>query len=235
MLYDLAFHARETSVTTRQSTPSSIAANSVRSLLQFLAVISLAISALMVVPLQPMFVAAPGLDPSWAYALNEAVARHLVFGRDVVFTFGPFASVYTTFYHPATDGIMLIGSAILAAGLCAGFVSLGLKRRPILLLLLPLIIAQAQARDPIFFAVPLLFMLSIYRISIVPADDQANQPTPWAIALILVMACTMGTLPLVKGSFAGLAVIQGGLAVVMLALTKRARLAGLVVLVALAS
>jgi hypothetical protein len=235
VLYDVAFHAREISVTTQQFNPFSIAANGARSLPQLLAVVSLAISALMVIPLQPIFVATPGLDPSWAFALNEAVARHLVFGRDVVFTFGPFASVYTTFYHPATDAIMLIGSAILAAGLCAGFVYLGLERRPILLLLLPLIIAQAQARDPIFFAVPLLFMLSIYRISIVPADDQADQPTLWAIALILVMACTMGTLPLVKGSFAGLAAVQGGLAVLMLALTKRTRLAGLVVLVALAS
>lgn len=32
-----------------------------------------------------------GLDESWPYALNEAVAHHLVFGRDVLFTFGPLA------------------------------------------------------------------------------------------------------------------------------------------------
>lgn len=230
-----AFMPQSRPMATRQSNPSPIAMYGARSLLQLLAVVSLAVSVLMVIPLQPMFATAPGLDSSWGYALNEAVAKHLVFGRDVVFTFGPFASVYTTFYHPATDAIMLIGSAILALGLCAGFAALGFKRRPLLLLVLPLIITQAQQRDSIFFAVPLLFMLSVYRISTAPADDEDSPLTPWTIALVLIMACTMGTLPLAKGSFAGLAAAQGGLAVVMLALTKRTRLAGLLVLVALTS
>ena len=30
-----------------------------------------------------------GTDPSWSIALNMATARHLRFGKDVVFTFGP--------------------------------------------------------------------------------------------------------------------------------------------------
>ncbi len=34
-----------------------------------------------------------GIDGSWPYGLNEAIARGYVFGRDVVFTFGPLASV----------------------------------------------------------------------------------------------------------------------------------------------
>ena len=55
-------------------------------------------------PLSPRFPKI-GLDPSWMYALNEAVARHLVFGRDVVFTYGPLASVCTKMFHPATDWI----------------------------------------------------------------------------------------------------------------------------------
>ena len=32
-----------------------------------------------------------GLDPSWAFALNYAHAKGLVFGRDVVFTYGPWS------------------------------------------------------------------------------------------------------------------------------------------------
>jgi hypothetical protein len=43
-------------------------------------------------PWQP----AAGLDPSWAYAINEAVAGHLVFGRDFIWTFGPFGAVDTS-------------------------------------------------------------------------------------------------------------------------------------------
>lgn len=37
------------------------------------------------------FSIAPDLDPSWAYALNLAHAKGLVWGRDLGFTYGPFA------------------------------------------------------------------------------------------------------------------------------------------------
>ena len=32
-----------------------------------------------------------GLDPSWAFALNYAHAKGLVFGRDLVFAYGPWS------------------------------------------------------------------------------------------------------------------------------------------------
>jgi hypothetical protein len=41
---------------------------------------------------------APGLDPSWRYGLSRAAGDHLVFGRDIVFTYGKF-------------GYLLVGSA----------------------------------------------------------------------------------------------------------------------------
>lgn len=31
-----------------------------------------------------------GLDPSWSYALSKAAAEKLIFGRDIIFTYGPF-------------------------------------------------------------------------------------------------------------------------------------------------
>src|ERR1700722_20375304 len=39
-------------------------------------------------------------DQSWMMAMNEAVARHLRFGKEIVFTFGPYASIYTRVFHP---------------------------------------------------------------------------------------------------------------------------------------
>ncbi|MBC8120620.1 MAG: hypothetical protein H7Y22_02140, partial [Gemmatimonadaceae bacterium] len=33
----------------------------------------------------------PGLDPSWQYALSWAAGEGLSFGRDIVFTYGPFS------------------------------------------------------------------------------------------------------------------------------------------------
>jgi len=67
------------------------------------------LTVLFVMALSPSFPGA-GVELSWEYASNEAVARHLVFGRDIVFTIGPLASILTRMYHPATDWIMLFGA-----------------------------------------------------------------------------------------------------------------------------
>ena len=40
-------------------------------------------------PAMPM----EGLDNSWMFGMNQAVAQKLAFGRDIIFTFGPYASV----------------------------------------------------------------------------------------------------------------------------------------------
>ncbi len=48
-----------------------------------------------------------GLDPSWRWLLHDAWQRDLVFGRDIIFTFGPFGFLFTETYHPATYGLML--------------------------------------------------------------------------------------------------------------------------------
>ncbi len=50
-----------------------------------------------------------GLDHSWVLGMNQAVAQGLVFGRDMIFTFGPYASIYTKSFHPATDHLMVAG------------------------------------------------------------------------------------------------------------------------------
>lgn len=55
-----------------------------------------------------------GIDASWMYALNQAVAQELAFGRDVLFAFGPYASLYTHRYHPGTSGLMFWGGFALA-------------------------------------------------------------------------------------------------------------------------
>ncbi|WP_192561945.1 hypothetical protein [Pseudomonas gozinkensis] len=54
------------------------------------------------------------LDNSWMFGMNQATAQHLAFGRDIIFTFGPYASIYTKEYHPATDLLMLLGGTYLA-------------------------------------------------------------------------------------------------------------------------
>lgn len=53
------------------------------------------------VPFAPVFPAS-GLDPSWQLGLNQALVQHLRFGKQVIFTFGPYAFLYTHLYTPQT-------------------------------------------------------------------------------------------------------------------------------------
>ncbi|WP_321901294.1 hypothetical protein [Paraburkholderia tropica] len=193
-------------------------------ILRIAAAAALLISFIVVIPFQPWFAEAPGLDLSWAFAMNDAVARHLAFGRDVVFTFGPWASVYTTLYHPATDNIMLLGSGIAAAAICLGFSLLLLDRNPVLLLILPIAIVLS-ARDTILFLIPMLVLLVAARLS-APKENTAHlEMTSWRKSAFLFCAAAAGTLPLVKGSFAGLAFGEVGFAFVLLCAAGLAPLA----------
>ncbi len=49
--------------------------------------------ALAIIPIPPQIMGT-GLDPSWVYALNLAHSDHLLFGRDVVITFGPLGYLF---------------------------------------------------------------------------------------------------------------------------------------------
>src|ERR1035441_8877272 len=56
---------------------------------------------------------ASSLDQCWIYALNQAIAQGLYFGKEVIFTFGPYASVYTHSYHPGTVWITILGTILI--------------------------------------------------------------------------------------------------------------------------
>ncbi len=144
-----------------------------------------------------------GLDESWIYALNQAVAQRMVFGRDIIFTLGPYASVYTHAYHPATVGIMLVGGLLL--DLCYAFCFVWLVRRaqwswP--LILAALLITPLARPDAFFFFLLLLEALLVFRLQD-EALDEPRKPVTLLRAAILI-GCA-GMLPLIKASFAVMA------------------------------
>ncbi len=160
---------------------------------------------LMVTPFAP---AMPfeGLDGSWSYAMNVATADGLRFGRDIVFTFGPLASIYTTMYHPATDAMMLLGSLIIAAALFAGFfVSVPPQRRG-WMLLLPLVLSLGWSRDVVLLFLPVL-------LPCVVASGNARGRPHTAIVALLVTAMAM--LPLIKGNLGLMVAVASGAAVLL--------------------
>lgn len=188
--------------------------------ISLVAFVPLLLTFLVMLPLAPRQPTS-GLDPSWTYAINEAVARHLVFGRDLIFTFGPFGSVYTQLYHPATDVIMLVGSTLLALGLCIGFALLTLPRRPYLLWFLPFAVAVSHTPDAVFMTLPLLLLLNVYRLT----GDPQVLATRGRQLLLVWLACSLGILPLIKGSFSGVVALLGVLSVVILMISRRTYLA----------
>lgn len=187
--------------------------------LPWLVLVVLAIDAY--VPLSP-FMPRNDVDGSWIFAFNQAVARGLVFGRDLVFTFGPYASVFTRTYDPATVTRMLAGSALLAAVfvLCVAV----LLRRPagrwpaFACLAVFLLIGGT---DSLLLAVPLLATLALLSWL-----HDAARPR-WALAVLVLAWVSFGLLPLVKGTLALLCAAAALLSAAAAAQARRFGLAAL--------
>lgn len=166
-------------------------------------------SAFAFIPLAPNF-PIDTLDSGWAYAINVAMAKGLVLGRDVVFTFGPYASLYSTQFSPATDLPMLAGGTLLAAGFAAGL--LCLARGGAMLasmgfaLFLPLAWHDAQ-----LFALPVVMLLLCFRTAL-PAGHPGHIAVDAQVKLALaLLTASLALLPLIKGTL----VIASGLALVL--------------------
>ncbi|WP_348262174.1 hypothetical protein P8935_20510 [Telmatobacter sp. DSM 110680] len=139
------------------------------------------------------------LTPSWEYGLNEAVAQRLVFGKDLVFTFGPYASVYTHLYHPncvwiMTLGITLVDSLFL---LCFGWLVKNARWQWPWILACGLAI-PVTSPDAFLFSLPLLVGLIIFKLGL-SSKGWAFEDKSIVALISLAFAC-LGLLPLIKGS-----------------------------------
>ena len=162
------------------------------------------------VPVAPVFPSI-NLDGGWAFALNVAVERGLVFGRDIVFTFGPYGVAYTELYHPATDTLMLASTALLALAFARGLLCLaqGWANRVGALLLV--VLMAAMARDALFFALPFMLILLTSRLTMPPTSPARLEPTGKVGLALVLLVLSMSLIPLVKGTFS----IASGVAMVL--------------------
>lgn len=150
------------------------------------------------VPLSPNGPTA-GFDASWAYALNEALARGLVFGTDVAFTFGPYATLYTWAYHPGTNPILFGGSLYLALAYFAcilKFTEHGQWRW--VAVFYASLAALSPLSDQLFFLFPVLVALVTARFVLAPQDGARARAV--SLALLAFLFSAFGLLALVKGT-----------------------------------
>ena len=173
------------------------------------------------VPLSP-FMPHNDVDGSWILALNQAVARGLVFGRDIVFTFGPYASVFTHTYDPATATRMFAGSALLAAVVVACLAVL-LRRRagrwPAGACLAFFLLLGGT--DSLLLALPLLVTLTVL------SWLHGERPPRWALPVLVLAWISFGLLPLVKGTLALLCAVAALISAAALLQARRIGLAAL--------
>lgn len=158
----------------------------------------LLVAIVVLVPLSP-WMPWSGLDPSWVYGMNEATAQGMAFGKDIIFTFGPYASIYTRSYHPATDHLMILGSLVLAVSFAVAvwlnFRTTGWVLKVALLVALGTL---TYSRDALFFFYTILVGIQVYHWAI--AFDEKQESGTKRFALNAALFVPFGLLPLIKGS-----------------------------------
>ena len=189
----------------------------------------LVLSLLAVVRLSPAMPTA-AFDDAWPLALDDAAARHLVFGRDVLFTFGPLSAIYTGQYHPRTDRLMVAGGLVVAAALASGLAVVARQGTIFAALLAPLLIASVSVRDPVFMVLPLLLLSVAIGLSQPPDRAAAVPVSRLGVGALVLLTSTDALLSVVKLSFGTEALPLASLAVFALVLRRRIGLAILVVL-----
>lgn len=150
------------------------------------------------VPFLPTF-ARDGLDESWMLGMNAALAQGLIPGRDIVFTLGPYAAIYTRNYHPGTDAGMLWGSLYLA--LSFAFLLHGLYRHtrwPLRVAILIVFAGLAYSRDALLLFVPLLAGAYTYRTAIQSRSTDSGERA--LLASLALAYAPFGLLVMIKGS-----------------------------------
>lgn len=185
--------------------------------------LALMLTGLLFIPLGPVM-PREGLDPSWRYALNMAVENGYVFGRDLIFTFGPLGSVYSTGYSPFSDHTMMLASALYAAGFVFAIHLSAPRQRQWWAIMLPVVVSLFILRDAFFLVLPFFLLLAVLRTTRFARDPYRLNLTPSVLVGLAVATLAMGIGPIIKGSFSAVVLPIGALTFIALA-TNKVRLA----------
>jgi len=178
-----------------------------------------------IVALSPNFLLF-NFDYSMRFATNYAVAHGLVFGKDIIFTYGPYASVMSMDYSPYTDHLMLLGGILLSFSYAALLIGVSRKSSPFWLLIISVVILGFNiSQDSLFLFFPLLLSTFVYRVCL-PRDHSLHIPRS-AMAGITIASSfiVLGLLLLIKTSFIPVILCLGSLCIGVLWYAKMRRLA----------
>lgn len=167
----------------------------------FVSLLNLALMLLALLTIIAIFVPfAPEMPAgSLDWASTVAGAQGLVYGRDFIFTSGPYSSIYTKAYHPTTDFMITAGSLYLALAYWLSFAILanGIKWRWVLAFC-AMLAGVMYARDVLLLSLPLLVALQTFKV--VDSDEHRLLDSRWFALVVALTFSTFGLLPLIKGS-----------------------------------
>jgi hypothetical protein len=150
------------------------------------------------VPIYPTF-PSEGLDPSWNFGVNQATAQAFSFGKDIIFTYGPYASILTKLYHPATNLLVILGSFYLAISFFVYLVVLTKNINFFWIICICIIFTGLKSNQDIYLlAIPLLIGLLSFKIF--SSGDKDVFSGQRSIFYVIFLFAPFGLLPLVKGS-----------------------------------
>jgi hypothetical protein len=150
----------------------------------------------------------PGLDASFVFAINEAVAQRMAFGKDIIFTAGPLASIWNKSYHPATILMAFIGGGFIGIGHAfLMYVISTNSHRSWVWVYVVFLIFLLESRDALFLVYPMLLSLVIYRVSLPAPDGDRIQLSKGGAIWFVAAVSSLGLLPLIKLSFLPLTMV----------------------------
>jgi hypothetical protein len=121
---------------------------------------------LLMVPLSFYYKPEAGLDPSWNIAINLAIKKHLIFGKDICFTYGPLAILHTRLpigvnqltYLIADLYILLTFFLIIRSILISNF-----KPSVIIFILLVMLFTMYESLDSWFFFFTVFYIFNFIK------------------------------------------------------------------------
>ena len=169
------------------------------------------------------------LDAAWALGLMEATVRGLAFGRELIFTHGPYLGVYVGAFHPGIQALTWMACVYLGLSYAGALLLLlwSAPQRWNLALLALLCGAATALRDPVLMSMPLVAAIGMAHL--------AGLRSRWHLPITVGLFAPLGLLPLAKGSVAIFCASTVVLTVAFLLIRRRRALALTCVLAPVAS
>ncbi|MDF1654001.1 MAG: hypothetical protein P1U34_02720 [Coxiellaceae bacterium] len=169
------------------------------------------------------------LDASWVQSMSYALSKGMLFGQDIIFTYGPYAPVSTKMYAPGFGALMMFGGIYLALAYSTSIVILmeEVKAGWIIAFCLALV-ALSFIFDPVYFSLPLVVGLVTLKLAYYEPERLDHNRVLFFVLPLLFS--TLGLLPLIKASMMVICGIVCLLSTVVLMLNKKRLLAAMCLL-----